>query len=67
MPGNKNSGRRDSLPRGGGRPRTRVIIQMPRWAMMQLEEMAEKRSTNVTVLVQEAIMSFIADQQEASE
>jgi hypothetical protein len=26
MAGNKNSGRRDSLPRGGGRPRTWVHI-----------------------------------------
>lgn len=60
MVGNKRSGRRDSLPRGGGRPRTRVIIQMPRLVMVQLEEIAEVEHTTVLEVVRTALLEFIS-------
>ncbi len=63
MVGNKNSGRRDSLPRGGGRPRTRLIVHIGTPYIEQLEEIAETAQTTVHDVVRTAILSYISDWQ----
>ena len=65
MVGNKNSGRRDSLPRGGGRPRTRLIIHIGSPVIEQLQEIAEAEHTTPQDVAREAILSFISDWQSA--
>ena len=63
MVGNKNSGRRDSLPRGGGRPRTRLIIQVPTYVIIQLEEIAATEHASILDVVREAILGYVSDWQ----
>lgn len=67
MVGNKNSGRRpnDGLPRGGGRPRTRVIATIPRHVMVQLEAIARAEQTDVLDVVRAALLKFIRTWQDA--
>ena len=64
MVGNKNSGRRDSLPRGGGRPRSRLIIHIGSPVIEQLQEIAEAERTTAQDVAREAILSFISDWQD---
>ena len=63
MVGNKNSGRRDSLPRGGGRPRTRLMVNIPTHIIVQLQEIAEAEGCDELDVVREAILSYISDWQ----
>lgn len=63
MVGNKNSGRHDNLPRGGGRPRTRLILQIPTYVIVQLQEIAETEGCDELDVVREAILSYISDWQ----
>ena len=65
MVGNKNSGRRDSLPRGGGRPRTRLIVHIGTPFIEQLAEIAEAEQTDIHAVVRAAILSYISDWQAA--
>ena len=67
MVGNKNSGRRDSLPRGGGRPRSRLIIHIGSPVIEQLQEIAEAERTTAQDVAREAILSFISDWQDEHE
>ena len=67
MVGNKNSGRRDSLPRGGGRPRSRLIIHIGSPVIEQLQESAEAERTTAQDVAREAILSFISDWQDEHE
>ena len=66
MVGNKNSGRRphDGLPRSGGRPRTRLIIQMPTIVIDQLHAIADAEHATTLDVVREAILSYISDWQD---
>lgn len=63
MVGNKNSGRRDSLPRGGGRPRSRLIVHIDTPYIEQLQEIAEAERTTVHDVVKTALLEFISDWQ----
>ena len=63
MVGNKNSGRRDSLPRGGGRPRTRLIVHIDTPFIDQLQEIAATERTTVQDVVRTALLEFISDWQ----
>ena len=67
MVGNKNSGRRDSLPRGGGRPRSRLIIHIGSPVIEQVQEIAEAERTTAQDVAREAILSFISDWQDEHE
>ena len=62
MVGNKNSGRRpnDGLPRGGGRPRTRLIVHIGTPYIEQLHEIAYTEHTDVHDVVRTAILEFIS-------
>jgi hypothetical protein len=66
MVGNKNSGRRphDGLPHGGGRPRTRLIVNIPTHVIVQLAEIAEAEGGDELDVVREAILSYISDWQD---
>ena len=63
MVGNKKSGRRDSLPRGGGRPRSRLIIHIGSPVIEQLQEIAEATQTTMQDVARDAILSYISDWQ----
>ena len=60
MVGNKNSGRRDSLPRGGGRPRSRLIVHIDTPYIEQLQEIAEAEQTDVYDVVRTALLEYIS-------
>jgi hypothetical protein len=45
---------------GAGRPRTRVTLHIPAWAMRQLEEIAEAEGTNVAGVVHDALLDWIS-------
>jgi len=66
MVGNKNSGRRpnDGLPRGGGRPRSRLIVHIDAPYIQQLEEIAEAEHTSVPDVVRTALLEFISNWQD---
>lgn len=65
MVGNKNSGRRpnDGLPRGGGRPRSRLIVHIDTPYIEQLQEIAETERTSVLDVVRTALLEFISEWQ----
>ena len=67
MVGNKNSGRRpnDGLPRGGGRPRSRLIIHIGSPYIEQLREIAEAEHTIIEDVVRTALLEFISEWQSA--
>jgi len=62
MAGNKNSGRRDSLPRGGGRPRTRLIVHLPRPHMERMEQLASRYGVDLERLAQWALADYVIGQ-----
>lgn len=64
MPGNKNSGRRDNRPRGGGRPRSRVILHMEAPDIAQLEAIAKAERATAEAVAQDAILGYIAEWQD---
>ncbi|HKW21517.1 MAG TPA: ribbon-helix-helix domain-containing protein [Ktedonobacterales bacterium] len=59
MVGNKNSGRRDRLPRGGGRPRTRLTVHIATPYIEQLDEIAEAEHTTIVDVVRTALLEYI--------
>ncbi len=61
MVGNKHSGRRpnDGLPHGGGRPRRRLIVNIPTSIIVQLQEIAAVEGCDELDVVREAILSYI--------
>jgi len=64
MVGNKNSGRRDSRPRGGGRPRSRLVVHIDTPYIEQLAEIAEAEHTSMLDVVRTALLEFIGQWQD---
>jgi len=61
MVGNKNSGRRDSLPRGGGRPRSRLIIHADEALIRRVERVARYEETSMSDVVRVALRDYLRD------
>lgn len=49
---------------GSGRPRTRVIVTMPRASIRQLEAIAKAECATAETVAQDAILGYIAEWRE---